>query len=213
MALFVSACGPSGEAVEAEDAVETNTEASSDEMTYTVDAGATTVNWEGAKIVGKTHTGTIAVSGGSVIVKDNNIVGGEFIIDMASITNEDLEAGKGKEKLEGHLKSGDFFDVEAHPTASFAIASASPVADNPDATHMLQGNLTMKGETKSITIPVKVSMEGGKLTAMTPQFTIDRTQWGVVYGSETLEGIAKDNVINDKVGLKISLTANAGNES
>ncbi len=213
LALFVVACGPAGEKAETGDAVDTNTEGSGTEMVYNINPAATTITWEGAKLIGGGHTGTLKVIDGQILVKDNNIVGGKFNIDMASLANADLEAGKGKEKLEGHLKSADFFDVEAHPTAMFAIASAQAVTGNASATHMLTGNLTMKGATKSVTIPVSVTMSGNELTAVTPPFTINRMDWDVKYGSGSMEGIAQDKIINDEVGLKIELKASAGTAS
>ena len=68
------------------------------------------------------------------------------------------------------------------------------------------GNLTLKGITKSVTIPATVNMTENKLMASTPQFTIDRTEWNVMYGSSGL-GLAKDKIINDRVGLSIELQA------
>ena len=209
LALIVFSCGgPEGEKVESGEAMEekgTTMEAAA----YTVDAAASTIMWKGTKLLGDSHEGTISIQSGRLAVADGNIVGGEFVIDMNSINNTDLDENSGKGKLEGHLKSGDFFDVANHPTAKFTIISAQQVAQETEsgATHRVMGNFTMRDSTRSVAIPVIVSMDGGMLKASAPDFVIDRTEWGVEYGSGSLEGIAKDNIINDNIGLSLELVA------
>lgn len=83
--------------------------------TVTVDNAKSTIKWEGAK-VGGSHNGTINLKSGSLSFENNSLVGGSFEIDMNTITNTDLE-GEYKGKLEGHLKSDDFFGVATYPTA------------------------------------------------------------------------------------------------
>ncbi|MGB0261158.1 MAG: YceI family protein, partial [Flavobacteriaceae bacterium] len=68
-----------------------------------------TVNWTGYKVTGQ-HSGTLALKSGSINIQDGQLVGGEFVVDMTSLTVTDLK-GKGKANLEGHLKSDDFFGV------------------------------------------------------------------------------------------------------
>jgi polyisoprenoid-binding protein YceI len=143
---------------------------------------------------------------GNINVADGNITGGKFTIDMASITDTDLAPDDGKADLEGHLKSDDFFDVAKYPEGVFEITSVEKVSDKPDATHTITGNLTLKGVTKSVSIPASVVISNGQLAAKTPQFVIDRTQWGVQYGSGAL-GLAQDEIINDEVGLQLAIKA------
>lgn len=173
---------------------------------YTVDAAASVINWEGSKLVGGGHTGTIKIKEGQLVVADNKIVGGKFAIDMASLANADLE-GDMKAKLEGHLKSDDFFAIETYPEANFVITSLEAVEGMADVSHKITGNLTMRDSTRSITIPAMVSMDGNSIKASSSSFVIDRTEWNVKYGSGSIAGIAQDNIINDNVGLKINLVA------
>ena len=126
---------------------------------------------------------------------------------MNSITNTDMKEGQGKEKLEGHLKAGDFFDVAKFPTGSFQITQVEPVKGIANVTHNVTGNLTLKGVKKSVTIPATISVAGGKVTAVSPSFTIDRTEWGIQYGSGSIVGLAKDKVINDDITLVLELSA------
>jgi len=213
-ALFLStallSCGqtPEGEKVEAQDKVETTTSDNTTGKPYAVDTDASKINWTGGKLVGNSHTGYIKLQSGQLNVEDGNLAGGEFVIDMSTITDTDIEDPGKRQDLEGHLKSDDFFNVGAHPTATFEIAKVEPVTDKPGATHTITGNLTMKDITKSVTIPANISMEGNQLKATTPQFVIDRTQWEVMYGASAL-GVVKDNIIKDEVALVIDLMAQA----
>ena len=121
---------------------------------------------------------------------------------MVSIEVTDLE-GEKKGKLEGHLKTGDFFEVDKYPTASLEITEVKAVEGQEGATHNITGNLTMKDQTKSVTLPAMVSYKDGVLEAKTPDFKIDRTEWGIVYKSSKVGDMA----INDEMGINISLMA------
>ena len=207
LALFLVACGPSGTEVESSEAkAATNTEPVT--ASFAVDVAASTVEWEGTKLIGGGHQGTIPVTSGTLETNDDKLVSGKFTLDVAGLQNTDLGEEDGKSKLEGHLKGADFFDVEQFPTASFEITGVNMIEDAEDGhTHDITGNLTLKGTSRSITIPATVTTEGDMVKAMTPDFVIDRTEWGVQYNSGSLGDIAKDKVINDEVGLKINLVA------
>lgn len=214
-ALLLSAtlvsCGqtPEGEKVEAQEKVETSSSENTSGTSYSVDTDASKINWTGGKLVGNSHTGYINLKEGQLNVENGKLAGGKFVIDMNTITDTDIDNPEKRQDLEGHLKSDDFFNVGAHPTATFEIAKVEPATDKPGATHTITGNLTMKGITKSVTIPANISMEDGMLKASTPQFVIDRTQWEVMYGASAL-GVVKDNIIKDEVALIIDLKAKAG---
>jgi len=178
-------------------------------MTYNVDLGTSNVSWTGSKKVGSGHTGTINLSSGSIHSNNGELTGGEFILDMNSITNTDMAAGQGKEKLEGHLKNADFFDVEKFNTAKFAITKVTALDGDAAATHMVYGNLTIKDMTKEIGFKAKVSQSNGAINVSTPKFSIDRTDFNVKYGSSSFFDLAKDKIINNEVDLQITLSAKA----
>lgn len=208
--VVLAACGnaPAGEKVEAEEAVETPAETSTTAISYNVDTEASQVNWIGAKPTGAQHTGFIKLNSGKLLVENGNITGGSFEIDMNSIAVLDDMPEDKKARLEGHLKTGDFFEVENFPTGKFEIASATPVEGVEGVTHNVTGNLTMKDITKSVTIPVKVELTESGLMASTPSFTINRTEWDVMYNSGVI-GTVKDKLINDDVALTLELSASA----
>lgn len=205
LSLMVVACGPSGTEIESSDAVAAENPVAAT-ATFTVDTTASAVEWEGSKLVGGSHEGIIPIESGSLTANGNELVGGVFVLDVTRLENRDLD-GEGKGKLEGHLKSADFFDVEQHPTATFEITGVSPVSGQDEYNHEITGNLTLKGTSRSITIPAMITVENNQITASTPDFVIDRTEWGMQYGSGSIAGIAQDNIINDEVGLNLSLVA------
>ncbi len=166
-----------------------------------VNTAESKLGWIGTKPSGK-HNGTLSIKSGKVATDGTTITGGDFVLDMNSISVSDL-TGKGKEGLENHLKTADFFDVAKNPTATFAITEvvvidAVKAAEFPGTTHVVAGNLTMHGETKNVSFPAKVSVSKKKITAEA-DFNIDRTQWGMNYGA--------DGKVNKDINLKLNLVA------
>jgi len=180
---------------------------------YAVDAGLSKVMWEGSKPAG-THKGLLTVSEGKVIVDGDKLTGGSFVLDMNSINVTDLE-GDQKAYLESHLKgmaddnADDFFNVNKYPTATYEITKVTGLANDANASHLIYGNLTLKGITKSVSFKAKVDMAKGAVRVTTPKFTIDRTQWGIKYGSDKFFDVIKDKAISHDFGLQINLVAKA----
>jgi polyisoprenoid-binding protein YceI len=176
--------------------------------TLTVTEGI--IEWVGAKPTGK-HNGTFKVSEGTFMVENNGITAGQFTIDMNSLTVLDLTDAKMNADLSGHLKSGDFFQADSFPTATFVLSSATALAapDSLGNTHTIAGNLTLKGNTKGVSFPAKVTLAEGSLQAE-GSLSIDRTQWNVVYGSKNIFKNLGDKFINDMVDLKIKVSAAKG---
>lgn len=170
--------------------------------TYKVDTQKSTITWIGRKVTGE-HKGTLKISSGALTTDGKNIKGGSFNMDMTSIDITDLE-GESKGKLMGHLKSDDFFSVEKNPTANFSITKITPAGANKIN---VTGNLTIKGTTAPVTFPAEVSMSGNTLTAKASSVKVDRTKYGIKYGSKSFfEGIG-DKAISDEFELAINLVA------
>ncbi|WP_405325695.1 YceI family protein [Leeuwenhoekiella sp. LLG6367-2.1] len=191
------------EATDAESAVEASQEAAK----YMLDKEASTINWEGKKPAG-VHTGTVAVESGVVRLEGDKI-SGSFLINMTSIVVTDLE-GDQKVSLEDHLKGtvagkeGDFFNVKKYPTAAFEITGIT----EKDGKKMMSGNLTIKESKKNIEFPVMYEVAGNTLTLKSEPFTIDRTDWGVNYGSKSVFDNLGDKFINDDIELEFTIVAN-----
>lgn len=180
--------------------------------TLKVDPAASEVAWTGKKVlVDSAHHGTIAIQSGTINFAAKNITGGEIVIDMNSINNKDLAASPSdKGKLEGHLKSPDFFDVQKYPTATFKITSAKalPSPKPGEATHEVTGDFTLKGKTHPVTVPLTITMPSEEKAEATGTLKIDRTKWDVRYASDKFfKGLGDKVIANDiDVSLKIVAT-------
>lgn len=179
--------------------------------TLKVDPAQSEVAWTGKKVlVESAHNGTVAIKSGSINVADKNITGGEIVIDMNTINNRDLAASPSdKGKLEGHLKSPDFFDVAKFPTATFKItgAKALPTPKAGEPTHEVTGDFTMKGKTHPVTFPLVVTLgDDGKAEA-TGSLKIDRSKWDVRYASDKFFKGLGDKVIANDIDLSLKIVA------
>jgi polyisoprenoid-binding protein YceI len=179
-------------------------------MTYVADTEASRVRFTGNG-VGKNHPGTFRLSSGNVALAGNQITGGEFVIDIKSMDMEE-EGQAIDQKLRPHLMSGDFFDADRFNTAKFVITKVEPYQnDGKDASivqganYLISGNLTLKEDTKNITFPARVDLDGTVLKAKA-NFNIDRTQWRMNYGNDKTLG---DKFISETVNIELDLQAKA----
>ena len=193
-----------GGATNAEDAAMASEMASD----YDVSPSASEITWKGTKPTGS-HNGTIKILSGTISVGNDILEAGEFVIDMTTISSDDL-VGEDKASLEAHLmgtvqgKEGDFFDVTKYPTAKFVFTD---ITDN-DGKKMINGNLTIKEDTKNVSFPATVSMDGNQLTITSESFNIDRTEWNVNYGSNSVFDDLGDKFISDAIELQVKIVAN-----
>ena len=215
--LSFAACGGSADKAKdmAKDAATATTDvvaAAGDAMAkmigdkYTVDTNASSISWTGSKKVGDSHNGSLSLSEGTLAVDKGTVTGGVFTIDINSLKNTDMAGAEGAGKLEGHLTSPDFFDVAKFPNATFNITKVTKVMNNEKMTHTVSGDLTLMGVSKNISMPATVSMEGDKVMASVKNFALNRTDWGMKYGSGLL-GLAADKIINDDVMIGLELVA------
>ena len=171
-------------------------------MVNNLDLTTSVMTWKGTKPTGS-HDGIVSFSSGGMIVENGVLKEGEFVIDMSTIKNLDMEGSDGAGKIEKHLKAADFFDVEMYPTSKFVITSVLDVEGNTAVT----GNLTIKDVTKSITIPASVSTLDGVTTFKSELFNIDRADFNVKYGSKRwIEGL-KDKFIDDLVEMSFTVVS------
>lgn len=168
---------------------------------YKVSTIESKVVWTGEKLAG-THTGTINLTQGDLQFDGDKLTGGSFTIDMNTIVDTDLE-GEYKGKLEGHLKSDDFFGVATYPTAAFKITSVKSTGRNK---YDVTGDITIKGTTEKITFPAELAISGTKVTA-TSKITVDRSKFNVKYGSKSFFAEIGDKVIYDEFVLDVTLVA------
>ena len=159
-----------------------------------IDITESYITWTGKKILGS-HTGTINLKEGYLEMEGDILTGGMFVVDMTSITVTGME-GKSKDKLEGHLKSDDFFGVKSYPIATLLINKATKKGN----TYEVSGDITIKGTTHPITFELEMGT-----TAATANLKIDRTKFGLRYGSGSFSDDLGDKAISDKFTLDVNL--------
>ena len=164
---------------------------------YDIDTVNSRIEWKGFKVVksdNTSHFGTINFESGNITVKDGKLESGKFVADMGTLTSVDLKDDAEKlAKLNGHLTSGDFFEVEKFPTASYEITKVSENTSG-DYNTLLDGNLTIKGITKPVQFNANVSVKDGEVSIATEPKDIKREEFGVKFQLPVANGVIKDDV-------------------
>lgn len=160
-----------------------------------IDASKSTITWIGKKVTGQ-HNGTVALKDGNLIFKGKKLTGGNFTVDMPTLTSTDL-TGDYLGKLNGHLKSEDFFGTEKYPTSKLVFKK---ITAKPNGVYTVTADLTIKDATAPVTFDLTV-----KGTTATTTLKIDRTKYGIKYGSGSFFENLGDKTINDDFELTVSL--------
>ncbi len=202
---FLASCG-SKDTVEATDAQD-STAASAEAVAYSVNTGISSVTWKGGKIFEDTskpeegHYGVVKLKSGEVSVKGGVLESGKFVADQTTFESADLnEDAESKAKLDGHLKSADFLDVEKFPEATFEITGVKTLTEG-DYNTEISGNLDFRGMPKNISFKANVNEEGDKVTIKSEEFKINRQDFGI-----TFKG-GGGSIIKDDVMLQLDVTA------
>ncbi len=149
------------------------------------------IHFVGSKVTGsheggfKEFTGHFTIADGEPVGTDHRVV-----IDMDSTWSD-------SERLTGHLKNADFFDVEKFPTSTFEATSIEKLGEG---SYRVAGNFTLHGVTKNIAFPVTVTGNGPEVE-IGAKFDINRKDFGIVYSGKT------DDLIRDEVVIELKLKA------
>lgn len=150
---------------------------------YKLTGENTKIEWTGTKPGGK-HTGGFKTLTGTAKVENGTIML-EVEIDCDSLHSDD-------DKLTGHLKSPDFFNVREHAKSKFVTTKV----EKKDNKQHVTGKFTLLGKEKEITFPAEIMTDDGfKLKS---EFKINRTDYGMTYGK---------GKIDDDVLLKVTVEA------
>lgn len=164
-------------------------------QTKKINTEKSTIKWVGKKVTGE-HTGNISFQEGVLLFKKDKLTGGNFTVNMTSITCTDL-SGEWRDKLIGHLKSDDFFGTDKFKTSKLVFKKITPKVNG---VYTVTGNLTIKGITAPITFDLAV-----KGNTATSALKIDRTKYGIKYGSGSFFDNLGDKTINDDFELNVNL--------
>ena len=166
-------------------------------QSLTADTAQSNIRWYGEELTGKTHFGNLSFKAAQIEVQDGVITGGNFIVDMSSLSVEDLSGG-GKTKLEDHLRSDNFFSVYKNPEAKLKITQKAKVESG---VQKLYGELSIKG----IQHPIDFTMTFGDNNSALAQLTFDRSKYNVRFRSGSFFENLGDKLILDDIRLEVSL--------
>ena len=167
---------------------------------YTIDIENSNIKWVGKKIA-SSHEGLIKISSGDILMKGNHVQSGLIIVDMVSIENTDIENEKYRNKLNGHLKNEDFFNVDSFPTSTLKINSSHKLNDSKFS---FLGDLTIKGITHPVEFEGNINSIDDKYSAII-KLNFDRTLWEIQYGSGQFFDDLGDRMILDNIELEIEI--------
>ena len=162
-----------------------------------LDLSKSMISWVGKKaVVDSKHLGNVKFKSGNLEMKEGKLTGGKVVVDMNTINTTDLE-GEWKDKLEGHLKNDDFFKVGKYPTESFTATSVKATGKDK---YQVKGDMKILDKTN----PVDVTLTK-KGNTFTGDLKINRTKWGIKYGSGSFFDNLGDKAIADEIALELKL--------
>lgn len=168
-------------------------------LEFDIDTSQSIIHWKCDN-----HRGTLKIKEGSISVKKGKIVGGNFIIHMESIENDDIENTLMRKTLENILKSEEFFDVEQYPTAEFTLTNSE---EKSGGGYWIAGDLTLIGKTRRICFNSNISLGKSLLEAETEKFSIDRTKWGITTYSPDYAKSDASFIVSNNIYFTIHLVA------
>jgi polyisoprenoid-binding protein YceI len=195
--LIVGCSNPADDVAEATVGAETKIDAAAADTTgdfFAIDTANSSVGFVGSKVTGS-HEGGFTEFVGEFRIVDGKIAGtgNKVVISTQSMFSD-------SEKLTGHLKSDDFFDVEKHSTSTFETTAIAMAADG---TATVTGNLSLHGETKSISFPATITVSDAEVSVKA-DFHINRLDFKMEYAGKA------DDLIRKEVVLKFDIKAKPG---
>ena len=169
---------------------------------FEVASAQSNIDWTGKKVTGA-HNGTIAIKSGTISLTDEKVLGGSFVIDIASIKILDVTDPATNAQFAGHLFSDDFFSADRFPEAFFTITGS---AQSKEGEYTISGNLTIKGITHPVTFPADVLITDDTLTA-SGKIIVDRTRYEMKFRSGNFFQNLGDTLIYNEFELDVKLTA------
>lgn len=147
--------------------------------TYSLDLDKSTIKWTGYASPEYFHTGTVNFSEGSMTFENDSLTNGEFVIDMTTIANTDIEDSAKAEVLVNHLKGLN--DNERHKPEDFFHTTKFPAAKvnvGGYTNNELTITLELLGNKNTQTIPVQLTKDENGAT-VTGKFELDMEPYKV----------------------------------
>ncbi len=178
-----------------------------EEARWTVEPQKSRLEWWGRN-ANSTHHGTVDIISGHLATR-GGMLQGAVGLDMTSIRNLDLAGDELQPVLEGHLRSDDFFFTKVFPAAELVLDICTPLSPASPTlpTFLLSGMLTLRGVRKALEFPATVSLLGDGGLGLEAHFDLDRTKWGVLYGSTRFFKHLSYHLVFDLISVQVRLTA------
>ncbi len=207
LSAVLAACSDNGSQTEAKEAVAVEVTKTETTQSYANVADGSHVDWRAAHLGGvQPRFGKMMFKSAELSTTDNALTNATVIMDMNNFSVDSFEDEESAAKLSGHLKSDDFFKVKTYPTSTFEMTSME--AATGDYNSKVTGNLTILGETKSISFNANVNVSDASVSVKSEDFVVNRTDWGLTYNVEGTEGVPADYLISNDIGFTIDVTVN-----
>ena len=169
-----------------------------------IDMDKSSIKWKGTKSTGSYHDGLINVKTSQLdFDKNNQLIGGEIIIDMNSIICTDIQNKKSNRSLVKHLKDDDFFGTDIFPISKLVITNVEKIDEQ---NFKLIADLTIKENTHPIEFIANIIYDNDTGLA-SGKIEIDRSKYNVKYRSKSWYPDIGDRFINDNFELFFNLLA------
>jgi len=170
-----------------------------------LDLDESRIEWTGRNLLNK-HRGWIALKSGYLDFDGTTVTGGEVVICMPEIHCDDLAGTPLHEVLIAHLRSDDFFDTERFPEARVVLRFSPFDPNSPGGQNLrVEAELTLKSVTVPLSFTASAGIDADGRPAAQAAFAIDRTQWGVIYGSGKLFHRLAGHLVNDLIELQVRM--------
>tara|TARA_B100000963_G_scaffold171505_1_gene149147 strand:- start:18113 stop:18703 length:591 start_codon:yes stop_codon:yes gene_type:complete len=132
---------------------------------------------------------------------DGRFVDENFIINMSSITNLDIESNQYKAMLVDYLKSSKFFDVDKYLKAIFKLIRSTPLENKFN----LLRQLNIRGNIGPINIPIHLENQDNGNIIVSRVCRFNRTKFGLIYGSNSFFNNLRDEAISSIINLEFEI--------
>lgn len=175
---------------------------------YIIDPATSRLEWIGRNLNNR-HMGTVRLAGGEVFYGQGKFVNGTVTLAMDTITDLDLKDETYRDMLIKHLMSDDFFDVTRYPTASYTITGSEllPNALPGSPNYLIKGELELKGSARTLFLATEIVPTGNGHLQAHAAIDLDRTLWGVIYGSGRFFEKLGMHLVSDMVSIELFLAA------
>lgn len=166
--------------------------------TWTIDPVHSTVGFSVRHLMVSKVRGTFDTFSGAIVVAEDGTpsVNAEIAVDSINTRNEQRDA---------HLKSGDFFESEKYPNATFVSTGVRTHGDK----YLIDGDFTLKGVTRPVTLDLEFNgvnpgMGHGEVAGFEASVVLNRKDFGI---SIELPLETGGTVVGDKVTITLEIEA------